>query len=90
MTGATTERLVKLARWKNEGKQRFTVRVFDMFDGWCDCMDATNVDAGMAMCRWMEYTGSGHKNVKYSDGDYYDVFPADTQMLVTPEYLGRD
>lgn len=32
---------------------------------------------------------AGTKMTKYSDGDYYRVFPADTRMVQIPEYRGR-
>jgi hypothetical protein len=86
----TEERLVKLATWKSEGIKRFTVRVYDMFDGWCDCYDAINVSAEDAMQTWLKDTKNGIRNTKYADGDYYDIFPADTKMMCTPEYYGRE
>ena len=84
------ERLVKLATWKGQGVKKFTVRVFDMFDGWCDRFDGINVSAEEAMKIWLHRTLDGTKNTKYADGDYYDVFPADTRMVMTPEFLGRE
>lgn len=34
-------------------------------------------------------TKNGTQNTKFSDGDYYAIFPANTRMLFTPETLGR-
>lgn len=65
----------------------FIVRLFDMFDGWIDI--SKPVTKGEADKIWNESTENGTKNTKYADGDYYAIFPADTKMLVIPEYLGR-
>jgi len=66
---------------------RYILRLFDMFDGWLSASrsmtwtDAVNL--------WSEKTNKGTKMTSYADGDYWDIFPAGTQMLMTPEYLGR-
>jgi hypothetical protein len=58
-----------------------------MFDGWIDLTEpVTKTEADRL---WNEKTDNGKKNTKYSDGDYYRVFPADTKMIFTPEFLGR-
>lgn len=66
----------------------FVVRLFDMFDGWID-ITKKPVTKEEADKIWNEETKNGTQNTKYADGDYYAIFPADTKMLVTPEYLGR-
>jgi hypothetical protein len=68
-------------------EDKFIVRLFDMFDGWIDISDAITKSEADAI--WMKKTSGGTKNVRYSDGDYYKIFPADTKMRVTPECLGR-
>ena len=65
----------------------FVVRLFDMFDGWIDITEPIAKDHAEAV--WREKTGGGTHHTQFADGDYYKVFPADTRMLVTPEYLGR-
>ena len=65
----------------------YVLRLYDMFDGWMDIgKPCTKAEADAA---WNEKTDNGTKNTKYSDGDYYRVFPADTRMLHTPEFRGR-
>lgn len=63
------------------------VRLFDMFDGWIDITGPLSKEEADKV--WNEYTKNGTEKTKYGDGDYYRIFPADTQMLVTPEFLGR-
>lgn len=67
--------------------QLFIVRLYDMFDGWIDI--SKPVPQIEAQAIWDEKTGNGTHHTKYADGDYYKVFPSDTRMLFTPEYLGR-
>ena len=68
-------------------KDLHVVRLFDMMDGWMDVSGPLSLEAAKAL--WSEKTKGGTANTKYDDGDYYKVFPADTAMLVTPEFLGR-
>lgn len=63
------------------------VRLHDMMDGWIDITGPVTEEEAMRI--WNEKTGNGTHNFQYDHGDYYDVFPADTSMLVTPEFLGR-
>jgi hypothetical protein len=65
----------------------FVVRLYDMFDGWIDITAAVSKDKADRI--FNEKTHGGKKNVTYGEGDYYRIFPANTRMLVTPEYLGR-
>ena len=58
-----------------------------MFDGWIDVK--SNLSKEEADALWNKYTHNGTRNTKYSDGDYYKVFPSDTSMIYTPEFLGR-
>ena len=69
------------------GCTSFTVRLWDMMDGWIDV--APNLSAQEAMERWSKETRGGTRNTEYSDGDYWDIFPANTRMVYTPEFLGR-
>lgn len=65
----------------------FVVRLFDMFDGWIDVTVAvTEAEANRVL---NEKTQNGTRKAKFADGDYYCIFPANTQMLVTPETTGR-
>lgn len=73
--------------YKEEGTALKVVRLYDMMDGWIDITGPiTEVEATRI---WNEKTHKGTKNTKYEDGDYYAIYPADTKMVVTPEYLGR-
>jgi hypothetical protein len=65
----------------------FIVRLFDMFDGWIDISPA--VPKAEADRIWNQRTQNGTRNIRYEEGDYYAIYPADTRMLVTPEFLGR-
>ena len=65
----------------------FIVRQWDMFDGWIDISGALTHTEAQTI--WDKCTCNGQKNICYSDGDYYRIFPFNTKMLVTPEYLGR-
>lgn len=67
--------------------ETFTVRMYDQFDGWIDIQ--SNVPKEVAEATWNKHTHNGTRNTKYADGHYYEVFPSHTQMLVTPESLGR-
>jgi hypothetical protein len=68
-------------------EELFVVRLFDMFDGWIDISGALPKEEADRLLN--EKTENGTKSVRYDDGDYYRIFPANTRMLVTPEYLGR-
>lgn len=66
---------------------KYIVRLYDMFDGWMDVFGpATRQECED---QWLIKTSNGTRLTQYSDGDYYKVFPADTRMLYTPEFLGR-
>jgi len=58
-----------------------------MFDGWLSASKEMTWEEAVAY--WMDKTANGTKNTEYSDGDYWAIFPAGTQMLFTPEFLGR-
>ncbi len=66
----------------------YILRLYDMMDGWIDVTGP--LPKAEADARWARETCNGTKNTKYSDGDYWKVFPANTRMLVTPEFLGRE
>ena len=66
---------------------KFIVRLWDSFDGWIDVTGP--VPKAEADRVWNERTNNGTCKTKYADGDYYAIFPADTRMLMTPEFLGR-
>lgn len=70
---------------------QYTVRVWDGIDGcWCDCFDATNVDLETALRVWCDRTENGTQLTRYSDIDYYCIFPADTKMLWSGDFTMRD
>ena len=63
------------------------VRLWDMFDGWIDVSGPVSEEEATRI--YNKYTNNGTKKTKFADGDYYAIFPADTKMLYTPEYLER-
>ena len=63
------------------------VRLFDRLDDWIDVTGPLTREEAERV--WNKETNNGKKLTKYEDGDYYDIFPADTRMVVTPEFLGR-
>ena len=68
-------------------KDKYIVRLFDMFDGWLDITSVISLEEAEKI--WNEKTNNGTRNTSYDDGDYYKVFPDDTRMIYTPESLGR-
>lgn len=71
----------------NEKEGKFVVRLWDMMDGWIDVTGPLSKEE--ADKKWNEETKNGTRNTRYEHGDYYMVFPADTRMIYTPEFLGR-
>ena len=65
----------------------YTVRLWDMFDGWIDIKKDLSKEEAEKL--WKEKTNDGRKKVCFADGDYYAIFPADSRMIYTPEFLGR-
>jgi hypothetical protein len=59
---------------------KFIVRLYDGFDNqWMDISKPVSKEEAQKI--WAENTNGGTKNTKYSDIDYYAIFPADTKML---------
>lgn len=77
------------ARLFRRGKENepCILRLYDMFDGWIDISRHDNYAEALKV--WNKKTEGGTRKTRYSDGDYYDIFPANTRMIVTPEFLGR-
>lgn len=60
--------------------EAFVVRVWDGMDGcWTDCTEARACDE--ALRYWAEKTDGGAHHVRYSEIDYYAIFPAGTHMM---------
>ncbi len=58
----------------------FIVRVWDGMDGcWCDCTEPVSKEEADKV--WNKETKNGTEKTKFSDIDYYKIFPADTNML---------
>ena len=67
-----------------EKEKLYVVRLYDGFDNiWMDVSKPLPYDKAKEI--WMEKTKDGTKNTKFSDIDYYKLFPADTKMLFTAE-----
>ncbi len=64
----------------DDPEAKFICRVWDGMDGcWCDCTGA--VGAREALECWIDRTDNGTRATKFSDIDYYCIFPADTRMM---------
>lgn len=72
---------------KSVDEQKYVVRLFDMFDGWIDVSGAISKEEAEII--WNQKTKCGTKKINFSEGSYYDIFPANTRMVFTPESLGR-
>lgn len=68
-------------------EDKYIVRLWDMFDGWCDITGPLSKEEADQV--WNKNTDNGSHNTKYSDGNYFRIFPADTRMIYTPDFLGR-
>lgn len=68
-------------------EEQFIVRLWDMFDGWIDVKGPCSKEEAEEF--WNEKTDNGTHNTQYNDGDYWKIFPADTQMYFTPDRTGR-
>jgi hypothetical protein len=63
-----------------EPGELYTVRLYDGFDyEWMDIL--TGVPYEEARELWDLKTNNGTEKTRYNDIDYYDIFPANTQML---------
>ena len=63
----------------------FTVRMYDQYDGWFDVLK--DVTASEARERWMKETANGTRNTLYAHVTYYEIFPAGTRMVFTPDVM---
>ena len=66
----------------------YIVRLYDGFDHvWMDVSNALPWEEALAA--WKEKTEDGTKNIKYSEIDYYNIFPSGTKMLYSSENSDR-
>lgn len=69
-------------------KNKFTLRMYDYFDGWIDISSHASLEE--ANKAWSKETLNGTRYTEYkTNGYYFKVFPSDTKMLWTPDFLGR-
>jgi hypothetical protein len=69
-------------------KEKFIVRLYDGFDNqWIDVSEPVIYEEAQRI--WDEKTNNGVKNTKYSDVDYYKIFPADTIMLFSVDGIDK-
>jgi hypothetical protein len=62
--------------------QQFVLRLYDGHEHrWWDETDKP-VSWDEALRLWEEKTRNGMERASYSDGQYFDIFPADTRMIV--------
>jgi hypothetical protein len=65
---------------KDADTMKFTVRLYDWYERrWIDCKRGVSWDEAVA--EWKKETDDGLKMACYGDGDYYNIFPADTRMI---------
>lgn len=68
---------------------KFIVRLYDGGEHhWIDISGAVTWPEAVAI--WEKNTANGTKNTEYKNFDYYDIFPADTQMLYNPTFDNED
>lgn len=61
-------------------EELFIVRLYDGFDNkWMDVSEPVSKEEADRI--WNEKTENGKKRTSYEDIDYFEIFPADTQML---------
>jgi hypothetical protein len=69
-----------------ETEKLYVVRLYDGFDHlWMDVSDPLPYDKAKEI--WLEKTNDGRTRTKFSDIDYYKIFPADTRMLFSHENI---
>lgn len=70
-------------------EKKFVVRLYDGFDNqWIDVTKPMTMAAAKA--EWSRLTKNGTEKAKYSDIDYYKIFPADTRMLFSDGFGERE
>ena len=62
----------------------FIVRCYTGWEGWIDIGGPVSKDEAQKV--WDKHTKNGTVATKYSDGDYFSIFPAKTRMLYTPDF----
>lgn len=74
-------------------EKKYVLRLFDIFDGWIDVTGPLSL--AEATKKYNEETNQGTKMTEVimrKKGhlcDYYKIYPANTRMIYTPEFLGR-
>lgn len=75
---------------KKKGVTKYTLRHYDAYDHyWFDIPGTVGVSYEEAIKKWAERTKMGTQFTKYSDGAYYEIFPADTRMIFDEPLPGR-
>lgn len=65
----------------------YIVRMYDKHERrWFD-ISASGLTLQEAAELWDEKTNGATEHTRYEDGHYYEVFPADTTMLFSPEVM---
>lgn len=73
-----------------EKEKLYVVRLYDGFDNiWMDVSKPLPYNKAKEV--WLKETNGGRTRTKFSDIDYYRIFPADTRMMYSYEagYKGR-
>lgn len=70
-------------------EKKYVVRCWDYYDGWYNITG--ELSAEEAKIHWNKLTSNGTKNFSSKDYHtfYYDIFPADTEMLWSSEWMDR-
>jgi hypothetical protein len=71
---------------EEEKKNKCALRFYDMFDGWFDIYEGP---FEKCLKKYNILTNNGEGFTSFRDKNYFAIYPADTQMLITPERLGR-
>lgn len=73
----------------NDTSGKFIVRLYDGGDHyWIDVSGPVSWPEAVAI--WEVKTANGTRNTEFKHFDYYDIFPADTQMLYNGIWLDSE
>src|SRR5271169_1111893 len=65
---------------RTESAARFIVRLYDGMDNqWIDVSDSLPYDEANKI--WLDKTANGTRQISFDEIDYYNIFPADTEMV---------
>lgn len=70
-------------------EKKYIVRCWDYYDGWYDITGPKSYEEAQA--EWNKHTKNGteHSSSKDFNTFYYHIFPADTTMLWSSEWMDK-